>query len=75
MGRQKRNVIDGDSELENFHTVYGQDMVSLLKLSERVDELDKEVMTHNTHRSRVKRESVDHIGNVIMVIAPLISLA
>ncbi|XP_037039446.1 extracellular sulfatase SULF-1 homolog isoform X2 [Bradysia coprophila] len=68
VGRQKRNAIDIDNELEDFQIVYGEDMVNLLKLSEQVDKLEKELMAANAHRSRTKRESVDHIGSVITEI-------
>lgn len=65
VGRHKRSVVD-DEEFEHFQIVYGEDMADLLKLSEEVDKLEKDLMGTKGH-SRSKRESVDHIGNVIMV--------
>lgn len=65
VGRHKRSVVDA-KEFEHFQIVYGQDMADLLKLSEEVDQLEQILVNANGH-SRRKRESVDHIGNVIMV--------
>lgn len=70
VGRHKRNAVN-DKEFEHFQIVYGQDMADLLKLSEEVDELEKDLMAVKSHR-RTKRESVDHIGNVIMVCSMFI---
>lgn len=67
VGRQKRDVIN-DSKFENFHIVYGQEMNELLRLSEDIDHLEENLLGMEGYRRRSKRESVDHIGNVIMVI-------
>lgn len=52
--------------LKHFQIIYGREMADLLKLSEEVDLLERDLMNTRSH-SRRKRESVDHIGNVIMV--------
>lgn len=65
VGRHKRSAID-KKDLEHFQIIYGREVMDLLKLSEEVDLLERDLMSARGH-SRTKRESVDHIGNVIMV--------
>lgn len=65
VGRHKRSAIN-KKYLEHFQIIYGREMADLLKLSEEVDSLERDLMSARGH-SRRKRESVDHIGNVISV--------
>ncbi|KAJ6634910.1 Extracellular sulfatase SULF-1 like, partial [Pseudolycoriella hygida] len=66
VGRHKRSIV-GEKDFEHFYIVYGENMADLLKLSEVVDRLENEMRSGKRH-SRRKRESLDHIGNVIMEI-------
>ncbi len=63
VGRHKRSAM----EFDDFQIIYGQNMADLLKISEAVDEVENDLLSANGHHSRSKRETVDHIGNVIMV--------